>query len=385
MMNDSVVRELVRAAKRRGIRPEALCALVEIETAGIPFENDNNTPRLLYERHIAYREAQKKGVLNQFVNAGLAIPKWNKATQYKDQGSSAKRIALITRARAIDENVANRSASWGLGQTMGFLAEEQGFTDATEMVDHMTGSIPGQIDCMLRELTRKKLIQPLNNRQYVQVAKVYNGPGYAQNSYDTKLADADKRWARRLANTPLDRAPPPEQRMSRSAIRALQTQLKNLGYAEVGRVDGFWGSRTVGALSAFQAHEGLPVTGTYDEATQAAMAEAVKRPVSPARKDITADELKEEGSRTIATADNLSMFGKAKLWLAGVTGGGAIIDWISDGTMDTVQGVWDRVSKIPISFILFIVFLVVSGLVVMYVAEKIKSYKVEDYASGRLS
>ena len=58
---------------------------------------------------MAYREAQKKGVLNQFVNAGLAIPKWNKATQYKDQGSSAKRIALITRARAIDENVANRS------------------------------------------------------------------------------------------------------------------------------------------------------------------------------------------------------------------------------------------------------------------------------------
>ena len=157
--------------------------------------------------------------------------------QYKDQGKSAKRIARITHARAIDENVANRSASWGLGQTMGFLADEQGFTDATEMVDHMTGSIPGQIDCMLRELTRKKLIQPLNTRQYVQVAKVYNGPGYAQNSYDSKLADADRRWARRLANTPLDRAPPPEQSMS----RCLQTQLKNLGYAEVGRVEGFWG------------------------------------------------------------------------------------------------------------------------------------------------
>ena len=119
------------------------------------------------------------------------------------------------------------------------------------MVGHMTGSIPGQIDCMLRELTRKKLIQPLNNRQYVQVAKVYNGPGYAQNSYDSRLADADKRWARRLANTPLDRDPPPGQEgVSRSAIKALQTQLKSLGYAEVGRVDGFWGSRTVGALWA---------------------------------------------------------------------------------------------------------------------------------------
>ena len=94
MLNDSVVRELVRAAKRRGIRPEALCALVEIETAGIPFENDNNTPRLLYERHIAYREAQKKGVLNQFVNAGLAIPKWSTSTQYKDQGDACARLAV---------------------------------------------------------------------------------------------------------------------------------------------------------------------------------------------------------------------------------------------------------------------------------------------------
>jgi N-acetylmuramidase len=85
---------------------------------------------------------RRRGFLNQFANAGLASPKWSKATQYKDQGKSAQRIARITHARAIDENVANRSASWGLGQTMGFLAEEPGFTDATEMVDHMTGSIP---------------------------------------------------------------------------------------------------------------------------------------------------------------------------------------------------------------------------------------------------
>ena len=53
--------------------------------------------------------------------------------------------------------------------------------------------------------------------------------------------------------------------------------------------------------------------------------------------------------------------------------------------MDSVQGVWDRVSRIPVSFILFIVFLVVSGVVVMWAAKRIKAYKIEDYASGRLS
>jgi N-acetylmuramidase len=240
---------------------------------------------------------------------------------------------------------------------------------------------------MLRELTRKKLIQPLNNRQYVQVAKIYNGPGYAKNSYDSKLADADKHWARRLANTPLDRVLPPEQGIS---------PVGHQGTPDPAEEPWLCRSRSSGRLLGLT-HRwcALGLSGprgpaghrhVNDEATQAAIAEAVKRPVSPARKDITADELKEEGSpRTIATADNLSMFGKAKLWLAGVTGGGAIVDWISDGTMDTVQSVWDRVSRIPVSFILFIVFLAVSGVVVMWAAKRIKAYKVEDYASGRLS
>ena len=45
MITDAVIKELVKAAQDNKIRPEALCALVEVETAGNPFEADNHTLR----------------------------------------------------------------------------------------------------------------------------------------------------------------------------------------------------------------------------------------------------------------------------------------------------------------------------------------------------
>ena len=195
-----------------------------------------------------------------------------------------------------------------------------------------------------------------------------------------------------VGNVSLERERPPEQKLSRSAIKQIQTQLKDRGYTEVGNPDGLWGSRTVGAISAFQAHEGLPVTGHYDDATKAALTEADKRPVSKERGAVSAGDLKEQGSRTITTADHLSMFGKAKLWIAGLTGGGAAADHagLFDGTLEkigTIQGLWDRVSSfhIPLNVLLIIGDLVGSGLLVMWIADQIKSYRTEDYATGRIS
>lgn len=47
-------------------------------------------------------------------------------------------------------------------------------------------------------------------------------------------------------------------------IHAIQQRLSDLGYHEVGLIDGKMGSRTRGALAAFQAHEGLPITATIN-------------------------------------------------------------------------------------------------------------------------
>jgi peptidoglycan hydrolase-like protein with peptidoglycan-binding domain len=391
MFSDQIAHALIAAAKSAGIEPACLCALVEVETAGKAFEQDGRTPALLYERHVAFREAPAGRVRAAFIAAGLAIPKWDKATQYRDERTSAQRLALIGRAKAVDEEIALRSASWGLGQTMGFLAPALGFASAKAMVAHQAGSISGQIDCMVREIKRTHLVDPLNSHDWPHVARIYNGAGYKANQYDTKLADAHKRWERRLATIAPGGAPrevPPEQSLSHDDVREIQQRLRDLGYPEVGGIDGDWGTKTAGALAAFQAHEGLPVTSHYDAATKAALDAAEPRPVSGERAGATASDLAAAGSDTISHAQSAGTIGKV-IATAGALGG------VSDtsGVLDKVKGVTDQVSTLrevsgTVSDLAgwavnhWYIFAVVAGYFVARSAGKIIAARVADHRSG---
>lgn len=203
MFTPSVIASTAEAAKRNGVEPAALLAVVEIESAGRPFEADGRTPRFLFERHVFYRELAKRQPekLPGAVHAGMAIRVWSRATQYKDQGSSAGRMSVLRRARAIDEECANLSCSWGVGQTMGFHYRMLGFISATAMVNYMSaGGLAAQIDVMCRNISDMKLWPALKARDWAAFARRYNGAGYRANRYDTRMAVADKRWAAKLAS-----------------------------------------------------------------------------------------------------------------------------------------------------------------------------------------
>lgn len=393
MFSDKVTFALVKAAKANGIEPAALCALVEVETGGKLFEQDGRTPQFLYERHVAYREAGKisRAILTAFVRAGLAIPKWSRTTQYKDQRTSAQRLALIARAKAIHEETALRSASWGLGQTMGNLAQALGFATARDMVAHQS-TIEGQIDCMVRELRRSHLIEPMNCQDWAHIARLYNGPGYAANHYDTRLADAFKRWSRRLDTIALASEPreaPPEQSLSIDEVREVQKTLRDLGYAEVGAPDGRWGSRTTGAISAFQAHEGLTVTGHYDPATCEALMAAEARPVSRERSDAELGDLK--GSRTVTNAEHLSAWGRFMKWL-GLGGAGAAgadnagwLDQVKTGAdqLGTLRDLYTTAADLAGWAVAhWWIFAIIAGIVIAAKAERIIAARIEDHRTG---
>lgn len=394
MFKDDVAHAIVDAANAHGIQPATLLALVEVETGGKTFEQDGHTPQFLYERHVAWREASKKGVLAAFRRAGLAIPHWSRSTQYKDQRTSAMRLQLIARARRIDEEVANRSASWGLGQTMGFLAEELGFKTATDMVAHQS-TIAGQLECLICELKNKNLIKSLNAHDWRRVARLYNGAGYAANQYDVRLRDAYTRWTRKIDH--LSQTPPPEQALARDEIETIQQTLRDLGYHEVGTIDGRWGSRTTGALSAFQAHEGLHVTGHYDEATRAALdAAEIPRPVEKERAEATVDDLREAGSDTIKHSDDLTSLATGKVVAGGtILGGGVaeqsgILDKASDAAdkLYTVRNIWDSAHEFlrPVlespPTIVFGVILIVAGIAVAVIAHRIRQNRLRDHQTG---
>jgi len=285
-----------------------------------------------------------------------------------------------------------RSASWGLGQTMGNLAQALGFASAREMVAHQAGSIDGQIDCMVRELRRSHLIEPMNACDWSHVARLYNGPGYAANRYDTRLADAFKRWMRRLDTmAAAPREVPPEQSLSVDEVRDIQGWLRANGYPQVGLPDGHWGASTIGAVSAFQAHEGLPVTGHYDQATRDALTTAEARPVLRERGDADAGDLKEAGSTTIEHADHVTAMGSLLKWLG--IGGAASAGADNSGALDKVKSGVDQLGALRDLFgtvsdlagwavAHWWIFALGAGVFIAAKASKIIAARVDDHRTG---
>jgi hypothetical protein len=336
MFSQEIIDAIVAAAEANHWPASALLAVVECETSGKPFEQDGHTPSLLFERHKFYSELKKlqPSKLSAAIRGGLAIPKWSRSTQYKDQGSSGGRLNVIAKARAIDEEVANRAASWGLGQTMGFNAERLKYEDATHMVGELSKGIAEQIDALVREIKTDHLEKYLIAKNFTAFARGYNGPGYAQNQYDTRMRTADARWERRLAQIGDGSFQP---KPGKTVTMVYQTKLKALGF-NVGKVDGDWGDLTTGACSAFQRREGLKVTGHPSDETTALLDNSnEKREVSTERATTTVDDLRASGSQTIETADKGSLISKIMIG-SGVIGG---LD--KTGALDQAQEVVGKV------------------------------------------
>ncbi len=321
--------EVVSAAVANGIEPAALLAVVEIESSGNPFEQDGVTPRFLFERHIFHRQLQSRAPdkLGEAVAQGMAHHDWRRATQYKDQRTSADRMVLLQRARAIDAECANRSCSWGLGQVMGFNAPELGFADATSMVEGIkTGGVMAQIVLMIKIIKRKNILGTLNAHDWAGFALRYNGKGFKANSYDTKLANAYARWVGNVpapsAGSPVVPVPLPVplpvpsagvlvEGTSSERVRQLQIALNERNFS-VGQADGDFGPLTREALKAFQRANGITETGAADAATLRALglsdtgaaAAAVSRPPSADALKLLLGELLKRATPATPSADS---------------------------------------------------------------------------------
>lgn len=346
-MRNDIFRAVSAVAAQHRIPKSSLLALVEVECAGEPFEKDGRTPRLLFERHqfFKYLQARAPQKLQGAIDAGLAHANWRRDTQYKDQGTSAKRLQLIARAREIDAECATLATSWGVGQTMGFCAAEIGFSSATAMVDWMTeGGVTAQVEAMAREIKAKGLENALRKEDWQTFARKYNGPAYARNRYDTKMATAEDRWDDIFPNgdpgeTPAAASPALRQVIPKFELEGIQQRLADLGYYR-GIVDGKLGTKTVGAIAAFQAAAGIDVDGIYGPQTKAALADANAPRVMPTteRLTATASDLRVMGSQTVRTADQVNLGAKllAGLGLCGAGESIGALDW-AKSTIDQVS------------------------------------------------
>ena len=184
--------DIAQAATDLGIEPAALHAVLSVETGGSGFDKVGR-PKALFERHYFYRFLQSDPAKQQTaVDAGLAYPKWGEKPYPK--GSDAV-YAEISSACDIDLEAALKATSWGLGQIMGSNFQIAGCNSVQEMVKQAKESEANQLKQMCSFIKKNGLVDELQNKDWAGFAKRYNGPSYAQNQYDVKLASAYDKYA----------------------------------------------------------------------------------------------------------------------------------------------------------------------------------------------
>ena len=331
-MNTDDIAAIVGVASNAGVEPEALLAVVEIESRGKPFEADGVTPTFLFEKHIFWRQlhANNPAKLSMAISQGLALKSWSRSN-YGGQGTSAGKLLILQQARAIDAECANKSCSWGVGQIMGFNATGLNYESATQMVNVMSANSSGfaaQVDAMVRFIKSKGLNKHLATHNWTAFAIGYNGAAQAQNRYDTKLKTAYVKWLKADINRSGVSQPVENGVLRRGAgdrvrVEALQNLLRAKGYP-VGAIDGIFGAMTETAVFSFQSQNGLPTTGVVDADTLAKLNAADKFPISPERANANENTLVELGSKTVKEART----GRALSTALTVAGAGGLIDSI---------------------------------------------------------
>ena len=189
--------DLPKIGKLIGVGEDEIHAVIDTETRGTGFDSKNR-PIILFEPHIFHKQlsAHKPELLNSAINQGLAYKSWGTKKYPKDS------YPVLEQAILINEELALRSASWGLGQLMGFNHSMAGYASAKEMVEKFKEDEEDHLLAMVRFIVSAGLDDELRRHDWRGFARGYNGAGYAKNHYDVKLAVAYARWME-IKDTPL--------------------------------------------------------------------------------------------------------------------------------------------------------------------------------------
>jgi hypothetical protein len=179
--------DLPRIGHRIGVGEDEIHAVMDVEARSSGFDAQGR-PAMLFEPHVFYRLLGPGPKRDRAVAEGLAWKGWR-----RDYPRDS--YPRLIRAMAIDEEIALQSASWGLGQIMGFNHALAGYPSAKAMVLAFLDDEETHLDAMVTFIERAGLDDELRDHDWAGFARGYNGPEYAKNAYHLKLADAYSKWS----------------------------------------------------------------------------------------------------------------------------------------------------------------------------------------------
>ena len=173
------------------VETAVLKAVAKVESRGDGFILDNNgrqRAKILFERHKMYLHLSKKidkQKLSSLVkkSSGIVNP------EPGGYGSVKGQFERLKQAKAIDEEAAIKSCSWGEFQVMGETYKDGGYKTPQELEEAMN-------QCKLQQflyfksylqITKPIVVQNMRIKNWRNIAYYYNGPNYKVNAYDKKM------------------------------------------------------------------------------------------------------------------------------------------------------------------------------------------------------
>ncbi len=182
------------AANVLKVEVAAVKAFAKTESKEFGFLKDG-FPIILFERHKFYK------YMSQKLNSASLIECCNKNPDIcnKEPGGyigGKGEISKYMRASAINSTAAMASCSWGMFQILAANYKECGYSSVEEFVDAMMKSEKNHLHAFIEFIKSNNVLhQALIDKEWSTVARLYNGPAYLKNKYDSKMEIAYKQFS----------------------------------------------------------------------------------------------------------------------------------------------------------------------------------------------
>lgn len=179
-MSKITTSQIADLACKHGYTFARLNAVVKVESGGIGFDPKTGKIIIQFEPHWFKRK-----------NTDWIKDTKNTTWQVNKVDGQAKEWSAFNSAFASDPNAAMESTSIGLMQVMGFHYKTLGFKTVGAMWDFAKISEANQLELAIRFIKSiPKLDKALKSGDAATFAYYYNGSGYKQFNYDTRLKAA---------------------------------------------------------------------------------------------------------------------------------------------------------------------------------------------------
>jgi hypothetical protein len=173
--------DVAKAAARLKTTTAHVWTVYDVEAAGNPFSQGR--PTILFEPHIFSRLTNHRYDQS---HPHLSSRSWNRGLY---PGSQDGRYKQLVDAMALDVNAALSAASYGGFQVLGQNWKALGYKSAWDFVFQHSVSVGEQLEGFVEFVEVNGLANALRAGDWAKFARGYNGPGYAQNQYDRRLAN----------------------------------------------------------------------------------------------------------------------------------------------------------------------------------------------------